>query len=118
MESTWITFIVFAALVIAFQVFRRLGTISGARARALVQDGAKLVDVRTPAEFSQGHLPGAVNVPLQQLRAHIDTLGAKEQPLVLYCASGTRSALARSVLKGAGFRQVFNLGSMTRWNAS
>ncbi|MEW5741233.1 MAG: rhodanese-like domain-containing protein [Myxococcota bacterium] len=115
MDTTWLTLGAFAAIVIAFQVFRRLGQISGEKARALVKDGAKLVDVRTPGEFSVGHLPGAVNVPLQELGARLNKLGAKEKPVVLYCASGTRSAMARSVLKNAGFQQVFNLGSMGRW---
>ncbi|GMU61313.1 MAG: hypothetical protein AMXMBFR34_30760 [Myxococcaceae bacterium] len=115
MDSTWIIVGVFAAVVVAFQVFRRLGQISGDRARTLVQGGAKLVDVRTPGEFGLGHLPGAVNVPLQELGARLGKLGAKDEPVVLYCASGARSALARSVLKGKGFRQVFNLGGMGRW---
>lgn len=115
MDSTWITLGVFAAIVIAFQVFRQLGQISSQQARQLVQDGAKLVDVRTPGEFSAGHLPGAVNVPLQELGARLKSLGAKEKPVVLYCASGTRSAMAKSVLKNAGFQQVFNLGGMGRW---
>ncbi|MCC6335109.1 MAG: rhodanese-like domain-containing protein [Myxococcales bacterium] len=115
MDSTWIIVGGFAAVVVAFQVFRRLGQISGDEAHALVQGGARLVDVRTPGEFSQGHLPGAVNVPLQELGARLGKLGAKDTPVVLYCASGARSALARSVLKGSGFRQVFNLGSMGRW---
>jgi phage shock protein E len=99
----------------ALQVFKRLGQVSSARARELVASGAKLVDVRTPAEFSMGHVPGAVNVPLGELKERADALGAKDKPLVLYCASGTRSAMARSLLKGRGFTQVFNLGSMSRW---
>ncbi|MEW6430285.1 MAG: rhodanese-like domain-containing protein [Myxococcota bacterium] len=115
MDLTWITLGVVAALVIASQVLRQLGQISGPKARQLVKDGAKLVDVRTPGEYSAGHLPGAVNVPLQELGARLKTLGAKEKPLVLYCASGTRSAMAKAVLKNAGFQQVFNLGGMGRW---
>lgn len=115
MDSTWITVGVFAAVVIAFQVFKRLGQVSSAQARQLVKDGARLVDVRTPGEFNAGHLPGAVNVPLQELGARLKQLGAKEKPVVLYCASGSRSSMAMSVLKNAGFQQVFNLGGMGRW---
>jgi phage shock protein E len=115
MDSTWITLGAFAAIVIAFQVFRRMGQISGLKARELVQSGAKLVDVRSPGEFNQGHLPGAVNVPLQEIGARLKSLGAKDKPVVLYCASGTRSAMAVSALKNAGYQQVFNLGGMGRW---
>lgn len=115
MDSTWITLGVFAAVVIAFQIYRRMGQVSSQQARQLVKDGAKLVDVRTPGEFNAGHIPGAVNVPLQELGASLKRLGAKEKPVVLYCASGSRSSMAVSVLKNAGFQQVFNLGGMSRW---
>ena len=71
--------------------------------------------MRSPGEFSSGHLPGAINVPLQDLGAQVKKLGEKDKPVVLYCASGTRSAMARATLKGMGFTQVFNLGSMRRW---
>ena len=74
-----------------------------------------LVDVRSAAEFASGHLAGAINVPVGDLNAHLDPLGAKDKPIVVYCASGTRSAMARSALKGKGFAQVFNLGAMSRW---
>jgi rhodanese-related sulfurtransferase len=81
----------------------------------MVKDGAKLVDVRSAMEFSSGHIPGAINVPLQELGAQVKKLGEKDKPVVLYCASGTRSAMARSTLKGLGFTQVHNLGAMSRW---
>src|SRR5262249_24575490 len=85
------------------------------RARALVQQGAPLVDVRTAAEFAAGHLPGARNVPLAELASRARELGDKRQPLVVYCASGTRSALAALQLRGCGFEQVVNLGPMSGW---
>jgi rhodanese-related sulfurtransferase len=104
-----------AALIIGFLVFKQLGQISSAKAKELVKNGAALLDVRSPAEFGSGHLPGAKNMPVQELGAHVKKLGAKDQPIVVYCASGTRSAMARSMLKAQGFTQVFNLGSMGRW---
>lgn len=102
-------------LIIAFVLFLRRGAVTSAEAHAMVEAGALLVDVRTPGEFAAGHLPGAVNVPLNELQRRVDALGPKEQPKVVYCASGTRSALARSMLKGRGFTQVWNLGAMKRW---
>ena len=104
-----------AALVGGFLIFKQLGQVSSERARTLVKEGAILVDVRSRAEFDSGHLPGARNVPLPELGGKLKSLGEKDKPIVLYCASGTRSAMARSVLKGQGFSQVFNLGSMARW---
>jgi rhodanese-related sulfurtransferase len=102
-------------LIVGFLVFKRMGQVSSAQARELVKQGAALVDVRSPGEFSTGHLPGAQNIPVQELGAKLSSLGPKDQPIVLYCASGTRSAMARGVLKSQGFTQVYNLGAMGRW---
>ena len=106
---------IFAALIIAFLVFKRLGQISSAKARQMVQAGAALIDVRSPGEFASGHLPAAKNIPVGEIGAQLDSLGAKESPIIVYCASGTRSAMARAMLKSKGFREVYNLGAMSRW---
>ncbi|MDP1826460.1 MAG: rhodanese-like domain-containing protein [Archangium sp.] len=115
MNPDYVPWLVFGGVFAALMIFKRLGQISSAKARQLVQSGAKLVDVRSAAEFASGHIPGAVNVPVGELGAKVKSLGAKDKPVIVYCASGTRSAMARSVLKGQGFAQVFNLGSMSRW---
>lgn len=113
MNSDYFPFLVLCAVIAALMIFKRLGQISPVKARELVKSGAKLIDVRSPAEFASGHIEGAVNVPVGALKD--DKLGAKDQPLIVYCASGTRSAMARSVLKSRGYTQVFNLGAMSRW---
>lgn len=113
MNPDYFPWLVLAAVIAALMVFKRLGQIAPAKARELVKSGAKLIDVRSPAEFAAGHLDGAVNVPVGALSD--DKLGAKDRPLIVYCASGTRSAMARSVLKSRGYTQVFNLGAMRRW---
>jgi rhodanese-related sulfurtransferase len=102
-------------LVVGFLVFKRLGQISPVKAHELVKQGATLIDVRSASEFSSGHLPGAKNIPVGTLGSKVDSLGAKNKPIVLYCASGTRSSMARGVLKAQGFTQVYNLGAMGRW---
>jgi rhodanese-related sulfurtransferase len=90
--------------------------IGGAQARQLVEEErARLIDVRTPAEYAARHLPGAVNVPLSELKQRIDELRAMESPLVLYCASGMRSARARGLLERAGLAPVHDLGGIARW---
>jgi rhodanese-related sulfurtransferase len=114
-QQTLIQVAVIAAVFVGLTVFKRMGQVAGPQARELVKNGAKLVDVRTAGEFATVHLPGALNVPLNELAAKAATLGPRDKPVILYCASGTRSAMARSVLKGQGFTQVFNLGSMSRW---
>lgn len=115
MTADLVPWLVVGGVFAALTVFKRLGQVGPERARALVAEGAKLVDVRSRGEFASGHLPGAINVPVGELGAHLAQLGGRDLPVIVYCASGTRSAMARSVLKGLGFAQVFNLGAMSRW---
>ena len=88
--------------------------VDGKKAKALVAGGAKLVDVRSPAEFTEKHIDGAVNVPLAEV-ANTD-MGAKDKPVVVYCGSGTRSAKAAAKLQAKGYTQVFDLGAMSSWD--
>lgn len=83
--------------------------------RAAVAGGAPLVDVRTRAEFSSGHLGGAINVPLSDLGAGARKLGDTAGPVVVYCRSGARSRAAARQLQQAGFAQVLDLGPMGNW---
>lgn len=115
MISDYLPWLVFLAVVAAMMFFRRAGQIAPDKARELIKGGAKLIDVRSPAEFASGHISGALNVPMTELGTRVDALGLKDQPLIVYCASGTRSAMARSMLKSRCFTQVFNLGAMSRW---
>ena len=76
-----------------------------------------VLDVRTPEEYAAGHLPGAVNIPHDQLAARLGELsGARERDIVVYCRTGRRSAEALGVLDKAGFKRLFHLkGDYTRW---
>ena len=113
MSST--AWILLAVVVVAWLVMTKLGKIDGKRARALVADGAKLVDVRTEAEFASGHIEGAENVPLDRLGGRAQALAAEGRPIVVYCASGMRSASAKRTLRAAGAQDVHDLGGMHRW---
>jgi phage shock protein E len=77
-----------------------------------IKAGAKIIDVRTTDEFADGSYPGAVNIPLAILAARLDELGPKDKPIVLYCASGARSAQAARILKQAGYADVMNAGGI------
>jgi len=104
-----------AAAIVGGWLWLRAGTTSGADARALVQGGALLVDVRTPQEYSAGHIEGAVNIPVSELGARLPELGEKQRSVVVYCRSGARSARAKALLESKGFTSVVNLGGMNRW---
>ena len=76
-----------------------------------IKAGAKIVDVRTPDEFQDGAYPGAVNIPVQTLGARMGEL-SKDKPIVVYCASGGRSATAARMLLQAGYADVVNAGGL------
>jgi len=76
----------------------------------LLQGGAQVVDVRSTGEFSAGSRPGALNIPLGELAARAKKELDPARPVVVCCASGTRSGLALGMLKGQGFTNVVNAG--------
>lgn len=77
----------------------------------------QLIDVRTAEEFATGHIPGAVNIPLQELGQRLNEVAA-DQPLVLYCRSGNRSTQAATLLSGQGYTGIYNLGGISAWQAA
>src|SRR5512145_2221374 len=76
---------------------------------ALMKEGAQIMDVRTKAEFQQGQIKGAVNIPLNNLSNHYARM-KKDAPVITCCASGMRSAQAKSILTANGFTRVYNGG--------
>lgn len=79
--------------------------------KALVENGAQIIDVRTPAEYSSGSIRNSKNIPLQQLVSEMKKLDLKK-PIITCCASGMRSASAKAILKQNGF-EVYNGGGWT-----
>ena len=77
--------------------------------KELMAQGAVIVDVRTAAEFKSGHIRGSINLPLQTLSSQLNKI-KKDKPVITCCASGMRSASAKSILRNAGFEQVHNGG--------
>lgn len=80
--------------------------------RSLVQSGAVILDVRTPAEFKSGHIKGAVNIPVDKLQASLAKVKAMNKPVIACCRSGSRSSMAVGILKSAGL-EAYNGGP---WN--
>ncbi|MBL0309615.1 MAG: rhodanese-like domain-containing protein [Bacteroidetes bacterium] len=77
--------------------------------KELVQRGAQIIDVRTKAEYQQGHLKGSVNIPLDKLAGQYAKIN-KDKPVITCCASGMRSAQAKSMLRSNGYSDVHNGG--------
>jgi phage shock protein E len=77
--------------------------------KELVDNGAQIIDVRTPQEFRSGHIKGAVNIPLNMLGNKLSSI-KKDKPVITCCASGMRSASAKKFLQANGFTVVYNGG--------
>ncbi len=93
-------------------------TVTVAEAAALRDGGAFVLDVREPAEWTDGHIPGATLIPLGELADRLGELPRDRQILVV-CHSGNRSAQGRDILLGAGFPSVTSLdGGMADWVAA
>jgi phage shock protein E len=82
------------------------------RVQTMLREGATLVDVRSPGEYASGHLPNAVNIPVNEIGARLREIPAGK-PVVLYCRSGARSSAAAQTLRSAGRTDVFNAGAMS-----
>ena len=80
-----------------------------ARAKAFLSLNPTLIDVRSPAEYQAGHIPGAINIPVDTLQSKVGELGDKGQPIGLYCQSGARAGVAELTLIASGFTKVMNL---------
>ena len=86
-------------------------------AKRLIAEGATVIDVRSPEEFQDGHLPNATNIPVDEVErrlADVDKLtgGDRAKPVVVYCARGSRAAKAKATLDGAGYQRVVNGGGL------
>jgi phage shock protein E len=113
MNMLWIGLVV---LVIGVVIFKFGMGPSGAERMAIkekIRQGALVIDVRTPSEFSAGHYPGALNIPLQDLDGRLGELGDKKRAIVVYCASGMRSAQAAKRLAASNFTDVTNAGGLS-----
>ena len=88
------------------------------QAHALMeQNGAVVIDVRTPEEYHEGHIEGADLMPLAELYQHheLSVLKARDTPVLLYCRSGRRSGLAMHDLARLGFKYLMNMGGVLTW---
>jgi len=98
-------------LVVIFSVSAGCSTGDSSNAWNMINNGALLVDVRTPAEFNEGHLPGAKLIPIKTIEQHIAEFGEdKNRVIVLYCKGGVRAGKAEKILKNHGYTKVFNIG--------
>ena len=110
MMEHWIYLIPVAA--VAYFIWSKRSA-SASDVKALLAKGAQIVDVRSKAEFRSAAHPKSINIPLDELEK-----GAKKldptKPVLVCCASGSRSASAVTILKRKGFKEVLNIGTWQR----
>ena len=80
----------------------------------LKKNGATCIDVRSFSEFASGNAPGTINIPLQDLASRLGEI-SRLSPVVLCCASGTRSGMAKLLLMKNGYRNVHNIGTWRKF---
>lgn len=115
-QFLWLTTLLFAVLL---SLSARAEQMVPEVALTKVAQGAMLVDVRTPEEYAEGHLPEAVNIPFEQIAEAFAKQGiAKDTPVVVYCRSGRRSGIAKESLEKAGYQEVYNGGGYDSLKAS
>jgi len=94
-----------------FEAIKRILGIKTIDYAQLMKEGAVIIDVRTPGEFSAGHIKGSINIPVNKLVHSLPKLKDKNKPVITCCASGMRSASAKSILQSNGYAYVYNGGS-------
>lgn len=81
----------------------------------IAEEEVVLLDVRTPNEFNQGHIPDAVLLPVDQITQVEEIVPDKSTPVVVYCRSGNRSSTAAKQLDNMGYKRVYDLGGIQSW---
>ncbi len=109
-----------SGLMLMWPLLRRSGakSVSASEATLLInREDALIVDVRSVAEFSAGHIPGAINIPAEKLTDRVDDLSKhKARPIIVACQSGVRTSGACSKLKKVGFERLYELsGGLGAW---
>ena len=111
-NKTWLALAIVAAVLIVFRLIAKPGGNEKAAAKEKIKQGALVVDVRSPGEYSSGHYANATNIPVSEIESRTAELGDKNRAIVVYCAAGVRAAKAKAALLKAGFTDVTNAGGI------
>lgn len=115
-------FIVLSVLFVSFELQAQVTTIAPAEAEQKMQKRkTKVLDVRTPKEFAEGHLPNAVNIDVMDSASFIKQIQLlkKRKNYVVYCRSGKRSLKASAILVQNGFKNIYNMeGGILEWKGA
>ncbi len=111
----WTFYVVVIVVMVAVLLMRRGRQITVQSAQTLLREGATVVDVRTAGEFASGHLPGAINIPLDSIETKLPArIPDRNQTILLHCQTGMRSGMAAKKLRALGYNNVHNIGGYAR----
>jgi phage shock protein E len=111
----WTIYFLVLGGMVAFIIMRRRGQVPAKVAAEFVKEGAIIVDVRSPEEFSSGHLSQAFNIPLDGIEGVLpNKVKDKSRVILVHCQSGMRSKKAKIRLNQIGYKEVYDLGSYER----
>ena len=116
--SKWVqSAVVCGALAVSAGAWADATSVDVKQGAAMQSQGALVIDVREPNEYAESHAPGTTLIPLGQLESRLPELRAHQnQPVVLFCRSGKRSAQAQEILAKAGFTKAVNMeGGLNAW---
>ena len=111
--------VVLCTFFVTEKIFAEGERITGEQGREKVKNGALLLDVRSPEEYSSGHVEGSLNIPHTEVESRLKEFGEnKNREIVVYCRSGHRAGIAKEALEKNGFKHVFNAGGYADWPKS
>ena len=84
--------------------------------KSIKEKKGTLLDVRSPMEFEENHIPGAINIPLDIVESSIKQISEMQKPVVVYCLSGGRSSTVTSILQQNGIQDIYNGGGIFSLN--
>jgi phage shock protein E len=114
-NTYWVFYVLVVIGIVGFMLMRRAGQVPVKEGQELMKRGAMVIDVRTPAEFSTGHLSQAFNMPMDELEGMLpNQVKDKSRVILVHCKTGLRSKKAKSLLTRRGYTNVFDLGSYER----
>lgn len=110
--APWVLLLFFVGQFLYFKYVKKVKPID---IKALIKDeNARVIDVREPTEYKNGHFRKAENIPLSKFQMHVERLKNEKRPIIVYCRSGNRSGQAKQILKRAGIQNVYNGGGISQ----
>ena len=84
--------------------------------KSIKEKKGTLLDVRSPMEFQENHITGAINIPIDLVESNIKQIASMPKPIIVYCLSGGRSSIANGILQQNGIQNIYNGGGIFSLN--